>query len=39
MARILAIMLFVCKFFFQFPPAGYPVLRAVFRHVDGTEPD
>lgn len=39
MARILAIMLFLCKFFFQLLPAVYPILGAVFREVDGTEPE
>ncbi len=39
MARILAIMLFLCKFFFQLPPHVHPASDAASRHVNAQDFD
>ena len=39
MARIVAIMLFLCKFFFQLFRAVHSIPRSALRHAAGTDPD
>jgi len=39
MARIVAIMLFLCKLFFQLFRAVHPIPRSAIRHAAGTDTD